>query len=125
MRRWLLIALDDVGFPILLAFSLAAMGTIPFAEGAVFFSAAEICCTLFRRYAPLPSITSHILGPLAAPIPAFLLVWALFPDADLLVMGTMVGHYFIYLGYAAVMVFFLPFLEALLGLPQRFDDDTP
>lgn len=122
MRRWIVLLLDDLVFPIVLAFLLAALGVIPFVEGALFFATAEIFCTLMRRHLPIAPIAAHLFAPLGAPVPAFTLVWSLFPNADLLVMGTMVAHYFIYLVYAGIMVFLTPFLEDLLGIEAKYDD---
>ncbi len=123
MRRWVPYLLDDLVLPVLVAMGLALIGSLPFREGAVFFPAAEIAATLFRRHAPIAAGAARILGPLAAPLPAMLLIWLIWPEAELLEAGVMALHWLVYLAYATAMAFFLPVLEALVGAPERYPDD--
>lgn len=123
MRRWIPWFVDDLLLPVLLAWILALAGSLPFREGVVFFPLAEIAATLLRRHLPIAPAAARILGPLAAPLPVLLVVWTAFPDAELLEVGEMAVHWLIYLGYAALMAFLLPAIEAFLGLPERYPDD--
>ncbi len=124
MRSWLPLIIRDLLFPVVLAFILAILDVVPFIEGAVFFSTAEICCSVLRKLLPMPTMVAHLFSPIAAPVPAFLIVASLFPSTDILVMGKMALHYFIYLAYAAAMVYVMAFLEELLGLERPFEDPT-
>ena len=115
--------LDDVLLPTALAVLTAALSGAPSAPSIAFFVFAEWCADFWRVFGPMPRMARHIFAPVVAPSPAFVLVWAVFDDPDILEVGMAVVHYFVFLCYSAVLRFFVPLTSAVVGGPEHYPED--